>query len=162
MRAIAARVLLRLDLVLPEFEFVDDVPTPDDDELARQHLAYGTSLEVLPNVVDAVLYLMPVPFTAVVPTSKDGKPSVSMALMVAVASSDRTWVDARRRLLTSLLDDARSVLRVQPGGRGLERRSDAAAEAAFTEAVRSSEGASAAGSAAEQLRTAWGCVCAAS
>ena len=57
-----------------------------------------------------------------------------------------------------MLDDARSVLRVQSGGRGLERRSDAAAEAALIEAVRSAEGAAAAGSAAEQLRTAWGCV----
>jgi hypothetical protein len=157
-RAIAARVLLRLDLVLPEFEFVEDVPAPDDDELARGHLAHGTSVEVLPDVVDAVLYLMPVPFTAVVPTSEAGKPSVPLALMVAMASSDKAWADARRGLLTGLLDDARSVLRMQPGGRGLERRSDAAAEAAFTEAVRSAEGASAAGSAAEQLRTAWECV----
>jgi hypothetical protein len=80
-RAIPGRVLLRLDIVLPEFEceFVEDVPTPDDDELARNHLAYVTPVEVLPDVVDAVLYLMPVPFTAVVPTSIAGKPSVPMA-----------------------------------------------------------------------------------
>ncbi len=60
--------------------------------------------------------------------------------------------------LSGLLDDALSVLRVEPGGGGLERRADASAEAAFGEAVRSAKAAAGAGSAAVQLREAWGCV----
>ena len=67
------------------------------------------------------------------------------------------WAN-RRVVLEGLLDDAPSVLRVQPGGRGLERRADASAEAAFGEAVRSAEAASREESAAGQLREAWGCV----
>ena len=57
-----------------------------------------------------------------------------------------------------LLGDALSVLRVQLGGRGLERRSEAFAEAAFSEAVKAAEGLPAAGSATGHLRAAWDCV----
>jgi hypothetical protein len=153
-------VLLRLDLVPPDAE-VQDRGAPDREAAVRSFLAFGTPVDLLPDVVDAVLHLLPVPFAAA------GKPSVQkstgtagiMAYMSQTAAQNAVdWANSQRVMLAGLLDDALSVLRVEPGGGGLERRADASAEAAFGEAVRSAEGASGAGSAAAQLREAWGCV----
>jgi hypothetical protein len=159
-RRIAERVLLRLDLVPPDAEVQED-DTADAETVARGFLAYGTPVDLLPDVVDAVLYLLPVQFKASVNPSVR-KPSpvagwvASMALSAAKNAAD--WADAQRETLSGLLDDSLSVLRLQRGGRCLERRADALAEAEFGQAVRSAEAAAGAGSAAGQLREAWGCV----
>lgn len=60
-----------------------------------------------------------------------------------------------RDLLQDLLYEARSALRVRGDGRGLERRSDATAEAAYGQALASVSSARDTGSSAEHLRAAW-------
>ena len=139
---IASRLVLRLNLVLPDAEDDKDHDTLyDSDEAARNFLAYGTPVGWLPDVADAVLDLLPV--------SSDGD-QVGIAWKATVARL--------RATLGRLLHDALSVLRLRADGRGLERRSDVLAEAAFTEAVKGAEAALDAGSAATHLRAAWGCV----
>jgi hypothetical protein len=120
---LAERVLLRLNLVLPELEPVDDGPIPSRDELARSYLAYETSVDLLPDVVDAVLHLLPVPLVFVVESSTARKPSAVMSFMDAMTQSRGTWGDDQRKALSGLLDDALSALRVRADGLGLERRS---------------------------------------
>jgi hypothetical protein len=147
-REIAERVLLRLDLV------------PDKGgsarEAARHFLAYDMPVELLPDVVDAVLDLLPDP--ADQDEVRSGAKPVS-ELRIAMAFSEAADADRRRAVLARLLCDALSVLRVRADGRGLERRSDASAEMAFEEAVKEAAAAAAdAGSAAAHLRTAWDCV----
>ncbi len=158
-RRIAERVLLRLDLVPPDAAVQEDAS--DGEAVARDFLAYGTSVDLLPDVVDAVLCLLPVGFKVTMdpPVQKSftvAGLAASWALSAARNSVD--WANTRRVALSGLLDDALSMLRVQPGGRGLERRADTSAEAAFGEAVHSADAAPTAGSAAGQLREAWGCV----
>jgi hypothetical protein len=155
MRGIAERVLLRLDLAAPDAEASED--DGSGEESAVRFLAYSTSAELLPDVVDAVLYLLPVPLKVAVDTS-GRKPSTLATFAASRAQTAGIWAASRRVVLAGLLDDALSVLRVQSGGLGLERRADAMAEAAFVEAVRSAQAAPGAGSAASQLRDAWGCV----
>jgi len=136
---IASRVVLRLNLVLPDAEDGEDDETlSDSDEEAREFLAYGTPVGLLPDVADAVLDLLPV--------SVD-RDQVGIVWKSAVAEM--------RGSLRRLLDDALSVLQVRADGRGLERRSDALAEAALTEAVKGAQAAPSAGSAAAHLRAAW-------
>jgi hypothetical protein len=103
----------------------------------QRHLAYGTDTVMLVDVVDAILDLMP--------SSTDTEEVIQVPT-------------GRRGQLQRLLDDALSVLRVREDGRGLERRADVMAEAAFEAAVQTAEDASRAGSAAEHLRRAWDCV----
>jgi hypothetical protein len=161
-RGIAERVLLRLDLVPPDAE-VEEGDALDGEAVARGFLAYGTSVDLLPDVVDAVLYLLlPTPLFAVTVKPSDQKSTRVAEFWISTAQSAAqnvtVWANSRRVVLEGLLDDALSVLRVQPGGRGLERRADASAEAAFGDAVRSAEAVPGARSAAGQLREAWGCV----
>jgi hypothetical protein len=123
-------------------------------------LADQTSADVLVDVVDAVLDLLPVPdgspdfvlnppleeFPGLLPGARMGRPDTEGRL---------------RRLrgeLVQLLNDALSLLRVRADGRGLERRASIAAEAAFEAAAGSAEAAAGAGSAAAHLRGAWRCV----
>jgi hypothetical protein len=148
---LAERVLLRLDLALPLGERMRS------DESARGYLAYEIPAELLPDVVDAVLYLLPLPVRIVVKPPPSGK-SVPLRSFLDAIPAAETWSDGRRGVLSGLLDDSLSVLRVRADGRGLERRSDVSSEAAFAEAVRSAETVVEAGSAARQLRTAWQCV----
>jgi hypothetical protein len=155
-RPLAERVLLRLDLVLPDAE-VQDGGAADGEAAVRGFLAYGTPVDLLLDVVDAVLYLMSAPVTVTVKPS-DQKSMGAAAFLAGMAQSGVDWANSRWVVLERLLDDTLSVLRVEQGGGGLERRADASAEAAFGEAVRSAEAASGAGSAAGQLREAWGCV----
>ena len=157
---IAERVLLRLDLVPPDAEVPEDDET-DEETVARDYLAYGTPVDLLPDVVDTVLYLLPVSLK--VEATSFSKPLTSVvevmaSMALSAAQNAGRWADSQRKELSGLLDDALSALRVQPGGRGLERRADVSAEAAFGEAVRSAAAATAAGSAAVLLREAWGCV----
>jgi hypothetical protein len=159
-RGTAERVLLRLDLVPPDAE-VQEGDAPDGETAARGFLVNGTSVDLLPDVVDAVLFLLPASFKVTMkPSAQQSSPVAGFMASLArsAAQSAGDWADYRRMVLVGLLDDALSVLRVQPSGRGLERRSGAAAEAAFGEAVRSAEAAPVAGSAAGQVREAWGCV----
>ena len=124
------RVSLRLNILLPH-------RVHDSDEVARE-FAYRTDIGVLTDVVDVILDVM---------AASEGD-----------HNSMKSMGEKRRAELRGLLDDARSALRVKADGRGLERRADVMAEAAFGEAVDSAEAASDAGSAAEHLRAAWGCV----
>jgi hypothetical protein len=158
-RGIAERVLLRLDLVSTDVD-VQEGEGSDGETAARGFLAYGTPVDLLPDVVDAALYLLPTGFN--VPVDMSVQSPTAAAIMTSWAKSIARdavdWANARRGVLSELLDDALSVLRVDPDGVGLERRADASASSAFGEAVRSAEAASGTGSAAGQLREAWGCV----
>lgn len=60
---IPERVLLMLDLVLPDAEddSSDDAGVVFRSDPARQFLAWQTPAELLPDVIDAVLHLLPVP-----------------------------------------------------------------------------------------------------
>lgn len=153
---IVERVMMRLDLVLPDAE-ADEYDQPDTARgRARRFLAYDTSVDLLLDVVDAVLDLLPAP-----PEFADlltHPPAQPLARRAGLVPGTATWVKGRRTLLDRVFGDSLSVLRVQPGGRGLERRSDALAEVAFGETAASAEAAPDAGSAAGQLREAWGCV----
>jgi hypothetical protein len=155
---IAERVLLRLDLVPPAADGDEDDDALEDGAVARRFLAYGVPAGLLPDVVDAVLFLLPTGLPMPVAPPPQGKIAVMAAFMGAASRSSLMWADGRRTALASLLDDALSVLRIRPGGRGLERRADPDAEAAFEEAVTGAEGVAAAGSAAAHLRVAWGAV----
>jgi len=153
---IVERVTLRLDLVLPDAEaYEQDLPDTVTGRSSR-FLAYDTPVDQLLDVVDAVLDLLPAPPDFVdLLSPPPARPGARRAGLVPGATE---WLTGRRVELDRLLGDALSVLRVQAGGRGLERRSDALAEAAFGEVIRSAEAARDAGSAARQLREAWGCV----
>jgi hypothetical protein len=118
---------------------LQDGGAPDREAAARSFLAFGTPVDLLPDVVDAVLYLLAVPFAVAVRPSvqKSARVAGFMAIMAQSAAQNAVvWANSQRLVLEGLLDDALSVLRVEPGGRGLERRADASAEAAFGEAVR--------------------------
>jgi hypothetical protein len=125
---IAERVLLRLDLVPPE-DFARRVDATSGEMAARRFLAYHISVNLLPDVVDAVLYLLPVPLFAVAVKPSAQKSTRVAGFMASVAqTAAQNAVDranSQRVVLAGLLDDALSVLRVQPDGRGLERRADA-------------------------------------
>jgi hypothetical protein len=154
-REIAERVLLRLDLVPPAGQ--DD---EDADDATLRFLAYGTPVGKLPDVIDAVLFLLPVPQYPVV-SSPAAKPSLTttvVSVMAAMGQGDALTSESQRRKLARLLQDALSVLRVRRGGRGLERRADPVAEAALSEAVSVADGVPESGSAGAHLRAAWHCV----
>ena len=128
------RVSLRLNVEIPG--------RPDDKEAAEQVaelFAGDTDTESLPDLVDAILDVL-------------ASPTISGSY------SNDLVVEHWRDWLEELLDDARSVLRVQEDGRGLERRADVVAEAAFIAGVGNAEAASGAGSAATHLWAAWECV----
>jgi hypothetical protein len=155
---IAERVLLRLDLVPPRTG--QDRPGNRADTIER-YIAYGTSAEVLPDVVDAVLSLLPARVAMDELSSADlpaGVKGLALASLWSVAQQPVLWADNKRKMLQGLLDDALSVLKVRPDGLGLEGRPDPDAERAFGEAVGASEKAPAAGSAAMHLRAAWNAV----
>lgn len=158
-RGIAERLLLRLDLVSTDVDVLEGEGS-DGEAAARGFLAYGTSVDLLPDVVDAVLYLLPTGFKVAVSASVQSPTAAAImnSWAKSMARNAVDWANARREVLSGLLDDAFSVLRVGPDGVGLERRADASAESAFGEVVRSAEAAAGAGSAAGQLRAAWGCV----
>jgi hypothetical protein len=115
-----------------------NVRIPDSDWAGR-HLANQMNSKRLPDLADAILDVL-----------------ASPAISGYDFNIDR--VKKWSASLQELLDDARSALRVREDGRGLERRAEAAAEVAFGAAMESAEAASGAGSAAEHLQTAWGCV----
>lgn len=153
------RVLLRLDLVLPDAEDDGSEEIPSRSYLARQFLAWGTPVEQLPDVIDAILFLLPPPLPPVKPSpALEGKAFSWEALALASSATRNQRVAEQRKELVGLLDDALSALRVQAHGRGLERRADAVAEAAHAEAVASADTAANAGSAAAHLRTSWTCL----
>jgi hypothetical protein len=118
------RLLLRFNLVVP-------------DRNGSDFLAYQTSVEVLVEVVDAVLDLLPVPRVApdFVVDPPPGRPLGLRPGGVRGMWEGGTWTLELRGELVRLLGDARSVLRVRADGRGLERRPDSAAEASFEEAA---------------------------
>ena len=150
-QGITERVMLRLNLVLPDYEADEDEEGEGSRrDAARRFLAYNTIVNRLPDVVDAVLYLLPVP----VP----GEPSDMTTLAEDPAQVVETWPADLHRRLAMLLHDALSVLRLRADGRGLERRADVLSEAAFAEAIKGAEAAPTAGSAASHLRAAWDCV----
>lgn len=129
-----------LNLRLPDFVDTDDTKTDStpyirDGKLKARFIAYDTPIELLPDIVDAVLHLQvgfidPLSF----------KPAL----------------DPGRKVLGELLEDS-PVLRMRADGNGLERWSDVMVEEAFAEAVRSAEMADRSGSADRHLRKAWEC-----
>jgi len=148
---IADRVLLRLDLTVPDSD--DEGYRRTAHDRAEDFLAYGTPVEVLVDVVDVVLDLLPVPSDspdfladppAGFPPGRPGPPH----------GRGRNLTQLRGELV-QLLSDALSTLRVRADGRGLERWPGAGAEAAFGKAVISAGSAAKAGSAAAHLRAAW-------
>jgi hypothetical protein len=149
---IAERVLLRLDLTVPDSDDEDGQRSGHDR--AEDFLAYGTPVEVLVDVVDVVLDLLPVPsdspdFVADPPAGfPPGRPGPPHGRGV------RNLTQLRGELV-QLLGDALSALRVRADGRGLERWPSAGAEEAFGAAVISAGSAVKAGSAAAHLRAAW-------
>jgi hypothetical protein len=155
---LAERVLLRLNLVPPE---ADEYVSEDRaSEMKKRYIASGTPAEMLPDVVDAVLSLLPTKAamelsSADLPTGVKG---LALASLWSAAQQPASWADNKRKMLRGLLDDALSVLQVRPDGLGLERRADPDAERAFGEAVGASEEAPAAGSAAMHLQAAWNAV----
>jgi predicted nucleotidyltransferase len=130
-----------LDLRVPDFKGSDDTETYStpyirEGKLKARFIAYETPIELLPDIVDAVLHLQvgfvnPLSFTPA--------------------------LDLGRKVLAELLEDS-PVLRMRADGNGLERWSDVIVEEAFAEAVRSAEMADRSGSADRHLRTAWECV----
>jgi hypothetical protein len=130
------RVSLRLNVETP------GPPEHNDTEASAriaEQFADDTDTGSLPDLVDAILDVL------ASPTISDYGENVPKV---------KDW----RSRLEQLLDDARSALRVREDGRGLERRADVAAEAAFVAAVGNAKAASGAGSAAEHLWAAWECV----
>lgn len=115
------------------------VAQPDDDETPRhQRLATAVKDKDLPDVVDAVLDLMP-------RTSDD-------------AMGDIFLRQNHRRVtreLQEIFDDVRSVYAVRPDGYGLIHRASATARAAVGHAIKSATATTGAGSAALELKTAW-------
>jgi hypothetical protein len=155
---LAERVLLRLNLVPPESG--EYVSRDRANEIKERYIAYGTPPEVLPDVVDAVLSLLPTRAAmevsgADLPTGAKG---LALASLWSAAQQPARWADDKRKILRELLEDALSVLQVRPDGFGLERRADPNAERAFGEAVKASEEAPTAGSAAMHLHSAWNAV----
>jgi hypothetical protein len=149
---IVERLTLRLDLVLPDVGAREGEGLGSGGAVTSRFLAYDTSVDLLLDVVDAVLNLLSALDDLVrIPWRRDGRGA-------GVSPGAEAWVTGRRSELDRLLGDALSVLRVQPDGRGLERRSDALAELALGEASRSAEAVPSTGSAVRQLREAWGCV----
>jgi hypothetical protein len=134
--ALVERVSLRLNVEIP------DRPDRYDEEASgriAEQFAGDIATESLPDLADAILDVM------ASPTISDYDENVSR-------------VRETRVRLEEMLDDARSVLRVREDGRGLERRADVVAEAAFMAAVGSAKAASGAGAATGHLRAAWECV----
>jgi hypothetical protein len=149
---IPERVLLRLDLIVPD-DMSENAETATRSDEARWLLAWRTPVELLPDVLDAVLNLLPIP-PAKVPIVP--KPYDVTVAMEALGRSYANRPTQQRESLARLLADALSIYRLQANGRGLERRSDLNAETSFTEAVKSAEEAVDAGSASTHLQTAWG------
>ena len=154
---IAERVLLRLNLV-PSDGDGDEGDDVEPKATARRYLAYGVPTQLLPDVVDAVLSLLPTGPRFPVASTSAGKIGAMTAIAAVTAHAPVAWAHGRRDALVRLLDDALSVLRLRPDSRGLERRSEQGAEAAFKDATSAAEGTTAAGSAAAHLRTSWAAV----
>jgi hypothetical protein len=106
------------------------------DDTEARFLTSGTPIDLLVDIVDAVLHLLP---------------------SFADPLTFEPRLDPGRKELAFLLEDS-PVLRIQPSGHGLERWSSVLAEEAFAEAVRSAGMKERAGSADGHLRKAWECV----
>lgn len=161
-RWMADRVLLRLNLTVPNHETDDWDFSGRDESAFIGFLTDGTSVEVLVDVVDAVLDLLPHADDFVRNPSSGrglpyGVPRPPGRGAGGIYPKPETVTEQRGELVR-LLGDAQSALRMRADGRGLERRPVIGAEVAFGEAVRSAEGADEVGSAAAHLREAWGCV----
>jgi hypothetical protein len=134
-------VLSCLNLVVPD---ADNLHEGEDviariqrkDETEARFLTSNTPVDLLADVVDAVLHLLPSFFD---PLSFEPR------------------LDPGRTELAWLLEDS-PVLRMQPSGDGLERWSGVLAKEAFAEAVRSAGMTERAGSADGHLGKAWECV----
>lgn len=134
------KLILLLDLRLPDFKDNNDTensstPYIRDGKLKARFIAYKTPIELLPDIVDAVLHLQ-------------------VGFMEPL--SFKSTLDPGREVLKELLEDS-PVLRMRADGNGLERWSDVAVEEAFAEAVRSAEMTDRSGSADGHLRKAWEC-----
>jgi hypothetical protein len=130
-----------LDLRIPDFKDSDDTenystPYVRDGKLKARFIAYGTPIELVPDIVDAVLHLQ---------------------VGFIDPLSFNPALDPGRKVLEELLEDS-PVLRMRADGNGLERWSDVMVEETFAEAVRSAEMADRSGSADRHLRMAWECV----
>jgi len=134
-------VLSCLNLVVPDS---DDKHEGEDiiarirrkDEEEARCLTSSSPVALLADVVDAVLHLL-------------------QSFADPLTLEPR--LDPGRAELARLLEDS-PVLRMRPGGDGLERWSGVLAEEAFAEAVRSAVMTERAGSADGHLRKAWECV----
>jgi hypothetical protein len=131
--------LLNLTVPGPEnSDSSEEYPTPfvRNEKLKARSIAYDTPIGLIPDIVDAVLHLLP-SFVSLLPFEPT--------------------LDPGRKVLAKLLEDS-PVLRMRMDGHGLERWSDVMTEEAFAEAVRSAEMTERSGSADGHLRKAWECV----
>lgn len=130
------RVLLRCDLVRDHEQGPDDV---DDVEF----LAWFTPDELLLDVVDALLDLLPGGTLGARPAapkvSAGQKPSTLDAVSFGLANMAFTMHRQPLERLQRLLDDGRSVYTIRPDGRGLIRRVDATVTALVNTTVRAAE-----------------------
>lgn len=119
-------------------------PAPANPQL--RFLAYGTSAQLLLDVVDGLLALLP--YKPAPPTSNDPVVQLVRRARKAMRSKDQ------REVLQQLLDDGHMIYRVRPDGLGLERRVDPVAQA---HAITASDTAGQAGFpvAGERLLAAW-------
>jgi hypothetical protein len=134
-------VLSCLNIVVPDADnkhegkdVIARIQKKDDAE--ARFLTGSTPVDLLADVVDAVLHLLP---SFIRPLTFE------------------PLLDPGRQELAWLLEDS-PVLRMQASGNGLERWADVLAEEAFAEAMRSAGMTERAGSADGHLQKAWKCV----
>jgi hypothetical protein len=164
-REVTEPLLLRLNLVVPDDYAREDNDWPPDGENNAQarFLAFGTPVDVLIDVVDAVLDLIPVssdsPDFAAYPPAGQARWTgwVLGSPPRPPGSQSAEELVKLRADLACLLSDALSAMRIRADGRGLERRPGTGTEEAFRETVTNAEAAADTGSAAAHLRSAWEC-----
>ncbi|MFD8805218.1 hypothetical protein [Streptomyces sp. NPDC059597] len=126
------RVLLRCDLAR------DPEHGPDDDVDNIEFLAWWTPNEVLLDVVDAILDLLP---TAIAPVRRTLNGQVREPSVFDITAYNMAVLKASRHRepLQLLLDDGRSVYTIRRDGRALVRRVDPTVTALLDAASRAAE-----------------------
>lgn len=142
------RALLRCDLAR------DPDHGPDDADDA-EFLAWYTQDELLLDVVDALLDLLPLgkPIGNPAPKMPAGQ-QLNGLEAVAYGLANMTFIE-HRQPLQRLLDDGRSSYTIRPDGRGLVRRVDATVTALVNTAARGAAEQPDRGSASTHLRRAF-------
>jgi hypothetical protein len=119
-------------------------PTPLGPQI--KFLAYGTSTDLLLDVIDGVLDLLPY--------KQPPPPTTDLVVLLVRRARKAVQSKDQRGSLQRLLDDGQMIYRVRADGHGLERRADPVANALAITAADAADlaGYSAAGA---RLRNAW-------